>query len=77
MVKTGECPRLEEGNVGLCWEECNNDGDCAGDSKCCSNGCGHVCMNPAGKWGGYVFEQAISVNRALVLVQTVKIQISL
>ena len=48
IVKSGQCPRLEQGSVGTCYEECQNDGDCAGDSKCCSNGCGHVCMNPEG-----------------------------
>ncbi|KAI0240898.1 hypothetical protein LSAT2_005925, partial [Lamellibrachia satsuma] len=40
----GICPPLLVGTVGTCVERCSNDADCPTDSKCCSNGCGHVCM---------------------------------
>ena len=45
--KSGQCPKLESGMMGTCYQGCNNDWDCEGDSKCCSNGCGHVCKDPA------------------------------
>ena len=40
------CPRVDGDVVGTCAEECEHDIDCSGDGKCCSNGCGHVCMTP-------------------------------
>ena len=40
------CPVLEEDTVGICSEECSGDTDCNSDQKCCSNGCGHTCMDP-------------------------------
>jgi len=44
--KPGQCPQLEPGRFGVCWEACTTDADCAGDHKCCSNGCGHTCQQP-------------------------------
>eukprot|EP00931_Biecheleriopsis_adriatica_P016523 TRINITY_DN12147_c0_g1_i2.p1 TRINITY_DN12147_c0_g1~~TRINITY_DN12147_c0_g1_i2.p1 ORF type:complete len:191 (-),score=33.72 TRINITY_DN12147_c0_g1_i2:325-816(-) len=41
------CPPVEEGQVGVCVEECSSDTDCETGQLCCSNGCGHVCMKPA------------------------------
>ena len=32
--------------AGICSEECGSDDDCNSDQKCCSNGCGHTCMDP-------------------------------
>ncbi|CAN0058096.1 unnamed protein product [Rangifer tarandus platyrhynchus] len=29
--------------IGICVEECREDGDCAAGEKCINNGCGHVC----------------------------------
>ncbi|CAC5424796.1 unnamed protein product [Mytilus coruscus] len=43
--KPGNCPTLM--GVGICLQNCSSDSHCAGDQKCCSNGCGHVCMDPA------------------------------
>ena len=38
---------MVDGDVaGTCTEECQHDQDCHGEGKCCSNGCGHVCMTP-------------------------------
>ena len=35
-----------EGSFGTCVEECQHDINCTGEGqKCCSNGCGHVCVN--------------------------------
>ena len=44
VVKEGVCPAVEAGTVGICSNECENDAHCEGSSKCCSNGCGHVCV---------------------------------
>nr|XP_006822461.1 PREDICTED: neurogenic locus notch homolog protein 1-like [Saccoglossus kowalevskii] len=46
VEKKGECPVVEEGTFGICSDYCSNDGDCGGDHKCCSNGCGHTCVAP-------------------------------
>ncbi|XP_033641762.1 cysteine-rich motor neuron 1 protein-like isoform X3 [Asterias rubens] len=46
MVKEGSCPVLEDGMIGLCVESCSSDGECNNDMKCCSNGCGHTCVQP-------------------------------
>ncbi|CAH1246656.1 Hypp7762 [Branchiostoma lanceolatum] len=40
----GECPDTT-GMVGTCVEDCSSDSECAAGQKCCSNGCGHVCMD--------------------------------
>ena len=39
------CPHTD-GAFGTCVEECSNDMDCQGQWKCCSNGCGHTCVDP-------------------------------
>ena len=31
--------------VGLCAEMCEHDGNCSANQKCCSNGCGHTCVD--------------------------------
>ena len=38
------CPVLEDGMAGICVDSCASDNDCNSDEKCCSNGCGHICM---------------------------------
>ena len=40
------CPVLDDDTVGLCSEECSSDTDCKSYHKCCSNGCGHSCIDP-------------------------------
>ncbi|XP_068155724.1 papilin isoform X2 [Drosophila tropicalis] len=44
--KAGECPQLAA-NASNCARECYNDADCRGDNKCCSDGCGHLCVRPS------------------------------
>ncbi|XP_008316926.1 WAP four-disulfide core domain protein 3 [Cynoglossus semilaevis] len=44
-AKPGRCPRRKWG-AGLCAEFCQTDSDCPNEQKCCSNGCGHQCMEP-------------------------------
>ncbi|XP_060600709.1 kielin/chordin-like protein [Ruditapes philippinarum] len=44
--KPGNCPNVA-GMVGICLEACSGDHECLGDQKCCSNGCGHTCQDPA------------------------------
>mmetsp|Transcript_123576 Transcript_123576/g.344072 ORF Transcript_123576/g.344072 Transcript_123576/m.344072 type:complete len:211 (-) Transcript_123576:56-688(-) len=39
------CPPVE-GRVGVCVEQCSSNADCSSGLLCCSNGCGHVCMEP-------------------------------
>ena len=46
LVSAGQfysCPKVD--SAGVCLEDCSSDSDCPeDDDKCCSNGCGHVCM---------------------------------
>ncbi|XP_041351293.1 papilin-like [Gigantopelta aegis] len=35
-----------KGFAGACVSMCRNDTSCPDNMKCCSNGCGHVCMKP-------------------------------
>ena len=42
--KPGTCPAAE-GGFGTCVQECQHDIDCDGTQKCCSNGCGHTCVD--------------------------------
>ncbi|XP_071835201.1 kielin/chordin-like protein isoform X2 [Apostichopus japonicus] len=48
FVKEGMCPRVE--STILCPEEvvhqCDHDGDCDGDQKCCHESCGSICLAP-------------------------------
>ena len=48
--KDGQCPRPE--GYGVCWEQCSSNDDCSGNQLCCSNGCGHVCIDPASGGNG-------------------------
>ncbi|KRT86056.1 hypothetical protein AMK59_2573, partial [Oryctes borbonicus] len=41
--KPGDCPFLR-GSGEECREDCRDDADCLMDLKCCSNGCGHICV---------------------------------
>ena len=43
--KPGMCPKVPDGYLGTCVEECSADNHCTGDQKCCFNGCGHSCVN--------------------------------
>ncbi|XP_030590363.1 whey acidic protein-like [Archocentrus centrarchus] len=45
-TKPGFCPQRRM-CFGHCSESCSYDSDCPDNEKCCSNGCGHVCMAPA------------------------------
>ena len=51
--KPGLCPKPRSGQVGTCVEACSGDGDCKDAKKCCSNGCGHVCLKPLGMYLNY------------------------
>ncbi|CAD5121248.1 DgyrCDS9780 [Dimorphilus gyrociliatus] len=43
--KEGKCP--DHWNLpASCRAECKRDDDCDGDFKCCSNGCGRLCVDP-------------------------------
>ena len=43
--RPGMCPAVPEGTVGTCVDQCQTDADCSEtEYKCCSNGCGHVCV---------------------------------
>ncbi|CAH1779966.1 unnamed protein product, partial [Owenia fusiformis] len=44
--KTGNCPSVPSGTVGICVNSCLDDYSCPGVQKCCSNGCGHICKDP-------------------------------
>ena len=42
----GMCPKIPDGRVGTCDEKCSADRKCPDKKMCCSNGCGHDCMDP-------------------------------
>lgn len=44
-MKPGRCPSVS--NSTRCEQECLTDADCSGDMKCCNNGCGASCIEPA------------------------------
>ena len=44
QVKPGTCPMPV--GVGTCVQGCTSDANCAGNAKCCSNGCGTSCQEP-------------------------------
>ena len=46
MIKPGECPAVPDGVVGICVQQCNTDESCTEFQKCCSNGCGTICVDP-------------------------------
>ncbi|XP_033109473.1 fibrillin-1-like isoform X4 [Anneissia japonica] len=48
VIKEGSCPVVSGDTVGICVQMCDADSDCDGTKKCCSNGCGHACMEPVG-----------------------------
>ncbi|XP_022088644.1 papilin-like [Acanthaster planci] len=41
-----QCPPIDSGTVGICTEECSSDDQCKAGKICCSNGCGHACVEP-------------------------------
>ncbi|CAM2102197.1 unnamed protein product [Caretta caretta] len=44
QVRPGACPNIR--GPGICVERCRGDDSCPPGRKCCSNGCGHVCITP-------------------------------
>ncbi|XP_025112482.1 neurogenic locus Notch protein-like isoform X3 [Pomacea canaliculata] len=44
--KPGVCPVVPPNTFGITVESCSNDKDCSRAQKCCSNGGGHVCVDP-------------------------------
>lgn len=53
-VKQGDCPAPEKasGFAAACVESCEEDAECSGVKKCCSNGCGHTCQLPKNLYKG-------------------------
>ncbi|XP_065920033.1 kielin/chordin-like protein [Dysidea avara] len=45
-VSSQGCPEVDPDSFGICPEDCSIDSDCTNGQLCCSNGCGHVCMEP-------------------------------
>ncbi|XP_039766005.1 WAP four-disulfide core domain protein 3-like [Ornithorhynchus anatinus] len=46
-AKRGVCPLASGDQFAQCTVLCLKDEDCPGAGKCCSNGCGWVCLEPA------------------------------
>ncbi len=46
ILKVVMCPEVPDDSFATCVEECSGDSMCGNGQKCCSNGCGHVCMAP-------------------------------
>ncbi|XP_052102318.1 uncharacterized protein LOC127735918 isoform X2 [Mytilus californianus] len=42
----GNCPEIAKDQVGTCVEQCSAMNKCPEGKKCCSNGCGHTCVEP-------------------------------
>ncbi|XP_038049720.1 uncharacterized protein LOC119723229 [Patiria miniata] len=40
----GKCPAVPMDVAGICEERCAADNNCEKQHKCCSNGCGHICI---------------------------------
>ena len=40
-----KCPKLPPNTFGICVERCSANDDCLKGQLCCSNGCGHECMD--------------------------------
>ena len=40
------CSVVPDSDVGICEEQCTHDRNCTRKQMCCSNGCGHMCMEP-------------------------------
>ena len=51
-VKPGRCPPVPADIMGICPEMCTGDEGCMAETKCCSNGCGHVCRIPLRIYNG-------------------------
>ena len=62
--KVGSCPAaVDGGSMGLCVEECSGDESCGGNQKCCSNGCGHSCIEPAPGNCIILFSLCLEINQ--------------
>ncbi|XP_052615869.1 WAP four-disulfide core domain protein 18-like [Peromyscus californicus insignis] len=51
LQKPGACPHWPPNTVGPCKKRCSGDESCPRKMKCCSNGCGYVCLRPVFKTG--------------------------
>lgn len=45
VTKPGRCPTVSYST--RCEKECETDAECPGEHKCCDNGCGTSCLEPA------------------------------
>lgn len=45
VVQEAVCPAVTGGALGVCMELCTHDTNCSDGKKCCSDGCGHHCMD--------------------------------
>ena len=61
LVKPGLCPERAQMGAGICAEMCSFDVSCPDQQKCCSNGCGHVCMDP-GQWWALLLSLSLSLS---------------
>ena len=66
LVKPGVCPERAQMGAGICAEMCSYDVSCPDQQKCCSNGCGHVCMDP-GQWSALSSLLLLLLSSSLLL----------
>ena len=71
-TKPGICPKLSRDGDPDCTEECQTDGDCSGEQKCCYNGCGKSCVTAAEDPGMVEYEddsvQPVDPNAPIIEV---------
>ena len=51
-IREGRCPPIKKRDdcPTFVWDDCTCDLDCPGNSKCCLDGCRHVCLEPGRNW---------------------------
>jgi len=77
---TAGCPVVDPDSFGICPEDCSSDSDCTNGQLCCSNGCGHVCMEPVptdpcavSDNGTYSYIHVLMYGRKVLFLCTMKI----
>jgi hypothetical protein len=72
-TKKGICPKVNRNQFANCDAECESDGGCSGEQKCCYNGCGKSCMTAsAAEVPGYDDNSVAPINPNAPIVEVVQ-----